>query len=140
MAGAGKVVTLKPRDRVSIVDEFGRLDTELAGFKPRIARHEQLRKQIQSWYDEENAEHSFLAEGKEYVLEVTARANERKILSMAEVKRRLGLARFLKLCKFPLGVLDEIIPPAEQSPLVSIERTGNRSVRVIPKYSGATAA
>jgi hypothetical protein len=140
MAVVGKVVSLKLRDRAAVIDEYGRLDRELTGYKPKFARLEQLRKQIQSWYDKEDAAEEFSAEGSEFTVEVGPRTIERKIISMKELKTRLGLVRFLQFAKFPLSVLDEIIPAADQSTLVTSDRTGSRRLAVVPKFSGEQAA
>ena len=137
---AAKVVSLKAQERAAVVDEYGRLDRELEAVKPKIKRMEQLRSQIQSWYDKEDAAAEFRADGSEYTVGVGPRTLERKIISMKELKTRLGLVRFLQFAKFPLSVLDEIIAPADQSTLVSSDRTGSRRLEVIRKYSGEQSA
>jgi hypothetical protein len=122
-----------PRVVAAVVDEFGRLDDELAGMKPKERRHEQLRKQIAGWFESADPAGTFVLEGRAYTVEVSPRSNERKILSMPKLMKRLGSTLFLKLCTFPLKVLDAHIPAAEQEPLVATTPTGSRKVTPAPK-------
>lgn len=49
--------------RQALIDEFGQLQRAVDHFKPTKDRHEQLRNQIASWYDNERADQPFLEEG-----------------------------------------------------------------------------
>lgn len=123
-----------------LVDEFGRLDAELRAIKPKQQRHEQLRRQIASWYEDEDASREFVVAGRHYTVEISARAKERRIRSMKALLDRLGYPVFLKLCTFPLKVLDEHFPAADRADLVEETYTGARRVTAIPKYQALARA
>jgi hypothetical protein len=118
-------------ERAAIIDEFGRLDAELALMKPKVKRHEELRKQIQSWYENENPTVGFVAKGLQYGVIVGAKARERKIVNMARLAKLLG-ARFVDLCTFPLSALDANTTAEQRDGIVTEGHTGSRTVRAVP--------
>lgn len=120
------------QERAKLVDEYAELDRAIAPWKPKIARHKELRETITGWYDELPAADTFEAKGKKHTVRVSPREYQRRILSMGKVKAKLGLKRFLELCSFTLKHLDAHIPTSEQTALVTRERTGHRSLEIIP--------
>jgi len=120
------------QERAKLVDEFAELDRTIATYKTNLDRHKELRETILSWHANLAANQSAEVHGKKYALRITPREFQRKITSMAKVKAKLGLARFLQLCSFKLKNLDAHIPTSEQAGLVAREQTGHRSLEVIP--------
>lgn len=118
-----------------MIDEFAELDARVAAWKPALARHKELRETITAWYDEMPADQAFEAKGNMFAIRISPRELQRKIVSMTKVKAKLGLKLFLDLCSFTLKNLDAHIPTAEQKHLVAQQRTGHRSVTVIPYYT-----
>ena len=117
----------------AVVDEFGRLDAELALLKPKLDRHEELRKQIAACYDDQPAEQDFQAAGDQFTAVIGPRGNRRKIIDMKKVFKAMGQAIFFKLCDLPLGKLDALIPEHEQKGIVQWEKSGSRTVKVVVK-------
>jgi hypothetical protein len=117
----------------AIVDEFGKLDAELALLEPKIKKHKALEKQILACYEDSPPGEDFQAHGEEFTAVIGARGNRRKIVDMAAVLKRMGKAIFFKLCDMPLGKLDAIIPEQEQKGIVVWEQSGSRSVKVVTK-------
>lgn len=126
-----------PQPLPALVDEFGALDDHLRPFAPLVERHKQLARQIGAHFADRRPDDTFLASGARYTVTVSARARERRVVSMAKIKARFGLKRFLDLCTFPLRVLDEHIPPGEQDGLVVQARTGPRKLTVCRKFEQA---
>lgn len=124
---------LSVRKRREIVDEFGRLSLRIEAAKKDKDRYDQLRKQIANWHANDGAEASFVEEGEQWAVEVSARSFEREITSMSKLKAYLGLKRFLDLCRFSLENIDKHVPVEDRAAFVSCERTGSRTVRPIAK-------
>lgn len=128
-----KVTSKQLKENRAIVDELGALDSELARLKPKIDRAKYLRDVIVSWYVDEKPEAAMLAEGTEYSAIVSAMGNKRSVISIKDVKRRLGETEFMQHCSIGLGVLDEILSVEELPEFVKTERTGPRSVKTVAK-------
>lgn len=136
-----KVVSISaaPVNKAVVVDEYGRLDAELKAVKPKEARHEQLRETIQSWYESADPEQSFTVDGSRYTVELSARANERKIKSIQALYKRFGIREFLKLVTVSLKALEERLTVAEMSAFVTQDRTGRRGLKVTEKLMAGVA-
>jgi RNA processing factor Prp31 len=128
-----KVTSKQLKEKQGIVDELGALDSELARLKPKIDRAKYLRDVIVSWYADEKPEAAMLAEGTQYSAVVSAMGNKRSVISIKDVKRRLGETEFMQHCSIGLGVLDEILSVEELPEFVKTERTGPRSVKTVPR-------
>ena len=128
-----KVTSKQLKENRAIVDELGALDSELARLKPKIDRAKYLRDVIVSWYADEKPEAAMLAEGTEYSAVVSAMGNKRSVISIKDVKRRLGETEFMQHCSIGLGVLDEILSVEELPEFVKTERCGPRSVKTVAK-------
>jgi hypothetical protein len=133
----GVLVPIDIVTRRAAVDEFGRLDAILRDQKSVRDRHEQLRKQIQGWYDDAPADEEQTVEGSEFSVVVSKRGMKRTVVSMKALKDRLGLKRFLELCSFSLEVLDRVIAKTEHGDLIKEEQAGPRKVTAIKKLEAA---
>lgn len=117
--------------RIALIDEFGELDRRVAEFKPVVDRHKKLKEEIEGWYAQDGAADSFVAEGHRYQLQISAKRKEREIVAMPKLFRALGKERFLEFCKFPLTVLDRLLP--NSAPYVQEEHSGRRTIRAVAK-------
>lgn len=126
-------------NRGAIADEYGRLSAEIAAFKPKIARHKQLRETIEGWFENEDASKSFAVEGSRFVVEVGPKALKRTIKSMHAVYKRLGVKAFLEACSFTLEALEERLSATELGAYLNEKRTGSRSVRPAEKSMAEVA-
>jgi len=116
-----------------MIDEFGDLAREIERFKPTKDRHEQLRGQIQSWYDAKPATEAFIQEGARYSLEISEKANKRSITKMPALFKLLGQKLFLKLCGFALADVDENIPIGRHKEFLTEAQTGPRKLKAVAK-------
>jgi len=124
-------VALEP-SREEIVDEFSKLDGQLQPIKPLLKRHDELRKKIQGWYDNEPAEQAFTVNGENgNVVSVSARSHETKIVAMSKLFTSLGKARFIALVHMPLKNLYSAFSRDAAADYVETERTGSRTVRAV---------
>ncbi len=125
---------MNPDSVTDLIDEFGALDSELEALKPKKDRHEFLRKQILSWYENEPADQAFAPEGESYVIAITERANERsyKPTAMRRLSKYLGGA-FYSLCSLTLKNFDANVPEGERHRFVEEAQTGARKVKAIAK-------
>jgi hypothetical protein len=102
-------------------------------------RHEQLREIIGGWYAAGDPAASFDEEGKQFSLHIGPKARKRTVADLAKLYKQVGVQKFLGLVTVQLEKLDRVIPPAEQTGLVSSDRTGNRSIQAIAKYRETAA-
>jgi hypothetical protein len=133
-------VALLNKQRSAIIDEYGELDRRIAEFKPICDRAAALKKEIVSWFERESADQSFVAEGLRYTVQISPKAVERRIVDMAKLFLRIGKAKFLELCRFPLAAIDQHIPAENHSEFLLSERSGNRSVKAVAKASAIRKA
>jgi hypothetical protein len=132
----GQVVDI----RAQVADEFGELERRIQEFKPVRDRHEALKKQIQTWFEQEPADQPASVEGKLYLVQASARANQRKVKSIASLFRRLGKALFLEVATVPFTAIDRVLPAEEHEKFVSEERTGSRTIKAVLRApAGKTA-
>ena len=119
--------------RRALIDEYGDLAQKIEAFKPTKDRQEQLRGQIQSWYDAHPADKPFIEEGLRYSLEISEKANKRTIVKMTALFKILGQRMFLKLCGFALKDVDENIPVTRHREFLVEEQTGSRKLKAVAK-------
>src|SRR5579872_6519690 len=127
-------------DRAAIVDEWGRLDTQVKAFAPIKTRHEKLSELIRSWYPDEKLPPQAVATapGTSCDVLVGARGNERHIVSMSMIFKLLGQGKFLSLCKIALNALeDELGGEKALEPHVVWKQTGPRKLTSLPKFEQA---
>jgi len=128
-----KLTPKEVKEHRALVDELGTLDAELARLKPKIDRAKWLREVIAGWYADEKPESAMVANGDKYQAIVSQMGNKRSVISIKEVKRRLGETEFMQHCSIGLGVLDEILTVEELPQFIKTERTGPRSVKTVAK-------
>lgn len=114
--------------RAAIIDELGKLDAELAAMKPKEARRKELSEQVIEWFQDEPAEKAVAASGARFTVVVSPRGNQRSILSIPKLFKRLGERTFLTNCSIALGALDNLLTKAEIGKFVGEARTGPRKV------------
>ncbi len=124
--------------KAQMIDEYGELSRQIAEMKPNLARHKVLSDLLQSWYLEHPAGLPAVAEGHHYSLQIGPRENHTTILSIANVRKAIGAVRFLEVCSITLKAIKECLGdgPAFDS-LVSIDRTGPRSLKAVAKAKAA---
>lgn len=133
---AAKLIELA-QPKIAIIDEFGKLDAEIAAFKPKLQRHQELRETILAWHQALPAAQSAEEAGKTCKVLVMPRDNERVIT--VEGKRKLyrlwGASDFLERCKIALKQLPDPKDPGGK--YTAQERTGPRHLKVIPLLAKA---
>ena len=112
-----------------LIDEFGELEQRLAAFKPVSDRRDELRKEILGWYENAGAGEKFTLAGSRFNVEVSACGQERSIISMPKLFKRLGQKLFFAVCKVSLKSVDEHIAAAEQAEFVTISQSGPRRLK-----------
>lgn len=117
----------------SLIDEYGDLDAKVTLFKPTLNRHEEVRKLIQGNFVASLAGASYTEHGTRFTCIVGPRENERKITDMRKLAKILK-DRFFAICSVALKKLDaEGLSDEQLKGLVTQDRTGTRSVKVVPK-------
>jgi len=136
-----KVVSIDLAKRTQKVAEYHELKRLEAVFAPHGERLTQLREEIQTWYPEKADDEPVNETYGDYILQLGPRQNEREIVSMSKLFNQLGKTTFLKLCRFPLTVIDQIkIDPQILKVLVIKLRTGARRVTTVAANSSSEAA
>ena len=129
-----------PAGRAALIDEYGRLDARIAELKPVSKRHEELRRILLGWYEDEDGTATYEPAGADYVLTVGPRAERRSVVDMRAVVDRIGLDAFLPLISISFEKLDSVILPEDQVEFVRKAPTGPRQLRVTAKANIGTQA
>jgi hypothetical protein len=116
------------KERAAVIDELGELQREIAVFRPKLKRAEELQKQVQSWYSSEAPDKSFEADGCRYRVQVGMRENPRRITDMMRVFLHLGKTKFVSLASIALKDLEAVVDGNVIDTLLTEERSGPRSV------------
>ena len=132
-AGQPSIVpSLLPSSKSALVDEFGDLDAQIAGLKPKISRHSDLRETILGWHEDLAGDQDVTEKGERWDVLITPR-DKRRVITMAgksKLKKLWGVGKFLELCSIALKNLPD---PKDAGNVYSIsERTGPRHLRAVP--------
>lgn len=119
--------------RADIIDEFGELDRKVQEFAPTAKRHEALKSQIKTWFENHPADQELTEEGKLYTLQVGARAKERRIASLAKVFKALGANKFLGICSVGLKALEDALGKDKAAGYIVEDQSGSRRLKVVAK-------
>lgn len=119
--------------RQRLVDEFAALDRQVNEFKPKIFRHEKLRKLILDWYPGVAAEEEFTVPGISCDVLISARDQIRSVTT--EGKRKLfklwGERGFIAKSTVFLASLPD---PKDEKGLYTVQSmTGPRHLHVIAR-------
>jgi hypothetical protein len=132
------------QQRAAVVDEFGALSRELAEFKPRVDRCKKLAEEIAGWYATAPATEAFEASGGQYIVQVSARKRERKLMDAAMFSEFVGMEYFLSVCTVPMKAIDAlprgIAARIEDAGIIHDDHTGNRTVVSVPRAQPTTSA
>lgn len=115
--------------RRKVVDEYGDLVAELAPWKQKLSRRDDLAKIIREWFSDSDAgvSHTIAGAKHEVVLgekQLVTRIDTAKVWSM------LGRQKFLEICSLTMKAIEAHLPAAALAVLVSKDRTGTRSLVV----------
>lgn len=116
--------------RKQLVDEYGRLDKELAPLKTKLRRLEDLARQIRSWHSDAAAEQPVTSAGHEFEVVLGPRTTETRITDLYKVYRWLGRDQFLSLASISLRGLAEKFTAQQVAALTTKEATGYRPISV----------
>ena len=124
------------------IDRFGELERQLAIIKPE---HKGLREQILKHYGELAGSASATGEVNDYVVQISARENETKIVRQWKafylLYKTIGLKRLVALVTIPLrDGLYKYLTAEQWGPLVSKQPTGSRTVTAVPTQAASKAA
>jgi hypothetical protein len=118
--------------RAVVVDEIGSLTKELAPFKSKIARREELAKVCRSWAADTDAAEPFSVDGERFTVLLSPKGNE-TALNMVSVWTALGRKKFIQAASISLTALKLLLPEATIASLSSKEQTGSRTLTVTEK-------
>jgi hypothetical protein len=117
--------------RESIVDEYGALVEELAPFKGKQSRVEELAKVIRSWFADADAELGAVATGTKYEAVLGAKQLT-TLIGINAAFALLGKAKFLQAASLTMKALEAHLQPSALSSIISKARTGSRTLLVNP--------
>jgi hypothetical protein len=135
-------VALLPFDepRARVIDRFGESCRAIAEFQPVIDSATADRKEIQSWYELEPADKTFVVHGRRFTVQISACAHESEVISNERVYKRFGREKFLELAKVALGVLRKELPEELWPSFISTTQTGRRHLQPVAKAEPVRAA
>jgi hypothetical protein len=125
--------TTSRQTREEVIDELGMLEMDILRMKPKVERAKVLKLLVQSWGVKLDAEASAIYDGYAFSVELSSRDYERAISDMEQLFRLFGKKKFLALCAMTLKNIDANLTPEESALVVTKERTGSRTVRVMQR-------
>lgn len=129
------MVPIAARKVAVIVDEMGAISAAMEALKPRKKRYDELREQLLATLSDLAPDDTRQVEGSLYVADVSAQSKDRVIRDMRKLARKLGKG-FWEHANLPMGKLDKLLLPAEQSKFLAEER-GARTVKLFAKAKAA---
>jgi hypothetical protein len=123
-----------PVDIAALVDECGELKRRIDLVKPDQARLKVVQEELDNLvFDLLPAHEPVTLEGHIYKLLVSPRENQTTINDIAEVRRSMSAADFLKIATVTLKALKTAVSESRFLSLVTTARTGNRTIKAVLK-------
>ena len=126
------------------IDRLGYLRARIEEHEARIAQdvaaEKLLTEKLLKHYADAPADAILTAEGAHYILQLGMCAEEQQqldIAAKAKVLRILGREPFLAVAKVTFEVLKASLTPRQYASVVSKERTGRRTLKVVAKVPAA---
>lgn len=116
-----------------LADKLGALEAAIAPLEAMKAKAEEYKNEIRAAHAKKSPAASFAIEGKKYTATVGPNGNERTITAMLPVSVAIGMEEFLKSCSYTLKNLEARLKPTEVTQLVTIARTGTRTVKTFAR-------
>src|SRR5690348_9648094 len=117
--------------RKAVIDEYGKLDCQLAAVRPYIRRFEELAKTIRGWHVDTNAADTVVERGNEFHVVVGPKAETTLLAAAHHIYEMLGHEKFLSIAKVTLGSLESELSAQELATLTRKERQGSRTLKAI---------
>jgi hypothetical protein len=128
--------------RIKTIDEYGEVKRRLALSEPDEQRAKALKDTIEGWHKGDAGDVPVVERGALYEIQLSPRRNERTVTDKKKcfnaLKKTLGLDGLIALFDIGLGVLDKNVPKSAQHAFVTEERSGYRTLTVVPLHA-ATA-
>jgi hypothetical protein len=125
--------------RIKTIDEYGEVKRRLALAEPDEQRAKVLREQIESWHKDDANDQPVVERGLVYEIQLSPRRNERTVTDKKKafnvLKKALGLEGLIALLDVPFGIFDKNIPKSAQHAFVTEERSGYRTLTVVPLHA-----
>jgi hypothetical protein len=117
---------------VELVERFVELRTKNRAFKPDVnpfaESFAKVQAELLAFYEKQDPEQSFIAQGIDHEVPVSARQNKRTIKSLGKVFRAVGQRKFIDACNFTLSALEKLIDRERLHEFITEERTGPRTL------------
>jgi hypothetical protein len=127
---------LTAAEKAAKIDRYGELDRQLELMAPIEEEHAALKAEFQSWHEHDQADKPVIEAGQIYQVQMSPRTNKRTILNKKKVfemmRRALGIDALIGIVDIPLSEIDKTIPESMQKGLLHKERSGYRTVKVVP--------
>lgn len=125
----------------ALVDEYGRLDAELAPLKPKLRRMEAVAKLLRAAVPEKaKADESVMLAGGIFDVALGPREHRTVFAPAATIYRKIGKEVFLEIASVTLKALEEHVHPSVVAELTHKEHVGSRPIDVWPKAIPLRAA
>jgi hypothetical protein len=130
-----------PKVDAAVIDRAGKVDAILADYaiqvKPFQIEADVLEKKILAALETLPASDIHTDEGDLYRLQASAKAEQQKIVEggLAKVLNWLGQDVFLRVAAITLKSLEALLTPEQYKEIVIKERTGRRTLKVVPKVA-----
>ena len=125
--------------RIKTIDEYGEVKLRLALSEPDEARAKVLKEAIESWHKDGAGDVAVTERGALYEIQLSPRRNERTVTDRKKafnvLKKAVGLEGLIALLDVPFGILDKNIPKSAQHAFVTEERSGYRTLTVVPLHA-----
>jgi hypothetical protein len=114
---------------VSMIDELGDLETEVAPYKAKLKRADALRAAIRGRYAGAPPDAVFVVDGDRFRAVISAKGNE-SVVDNAALYKLAGPKLFVEIASVSLKAITDKCGAAMLGAVVSIEQSGSRSLVV----------
>jgi hypothetical protein len=123
------VETKEQARRGELIDEAGRIGEEIGDKAKRL---KDLEKQFRLWTEADgvDAGAAVLYVGAIFAVTVAKKEEQRRILSLRAIYKKVGITKFLDKCSLTLKALEDLVGKDHAEQYVARERTGSRDVTI----------
>lgn len=115
-----------------LIDEFAELNRKVQLYKPDLDRHEELKKELLGFVKEDHpADEPIIFSTKANQVQISACANQSRLVSILKIWQRVGSTKFLHACTLTLKAARELVPTADDEGLIVTEQVGPRKITAV---------
>lgn len=118
--------------RSELITRFYVLHQKIQIYKPEIEEYDKLKKELLALADDNaRSDEKFVAATKDHEIQISARSNRSRIVSLFKIYSRVGATKFLHRCSLTLEAARELLPTADEEGVIVTEQVGPRRITAV---------